>query len=417
MAISQADKDVLRRLVSELAQIAAQGVHKDKAAMWKRVNALQPERPVVLIFQIPWHEMNVDDELTCRCSDPWARRLETEFRMQLYQWRHMPGDMIVNDWLWSPLAIRDTGFGISVDSETRRTDPASSVLSYQWHQQIKEPQDAEKIKMPVVTFDRAATEQEYQRRVDIFGDIMPVRKRGTPIFWFAPWDFLIMLWGVEQAMIDMVMRPDMVNAVMTRLVDAWLCRLAQFEEQNLLSLTHGTDGAGSGGYTFTGELPGADYDPAHVRPHNMWGGGAAQIFSDISPEMHWEFALKHEIRWYERFGLNYYGCCEPLDGKVDILRHVPDLRKISMSPWIKPERAVRNVGTQYVFSHKPSPAILAEDRWRPQQARKQLAEVLEAARGLHVEVILKDISTVRYEPRRLWEWEKIAMEVVQDCAP
>jgi hypothetical protein len=26
---------------------------------------------------------------------------------------------------------------------------------------------------------------------------------------------------------------------------------------------------------------------------------------------------------------------------------------------------------------------------------------------------MKDISTVRNDPRRLWEWEKIAMELVQ----
>jgi hypothetical protein len=29
---------------------------------------------------------------------------------------------------------------------------------------------------------------------------------------------------------------------------------------------------------------------------------------------------------------------------------------------------------------------------------------------------MKDISTVRYQPRRLWEWAAMAMEVVQDEA-
>jgi hypothetical protein len=28
-----------------------------------------------------------------------------------------------------------------------------------------------------------------------------------------------------------------------------------------------------------------------------------------------------------------------------------------------------------------------------------------------VELIMKDISTVRYDPRRLWEWAEIAMEI------
>ena len=32
--------------------------------------------------------------------------------------------------------------------------------------------------------------------------------------------------------------------------------------------------------------------------------------------------------------------------------------------------------------------------------------------GCGVEFILKDISTVRYEPGRLTEWNRIAMEVV-----
>jgi hypothetical protein len=28
-------------------------------------------------------------------------------------------------------------------------------------------------------------------------------------------------------------------------------------------------------------------------------------------------------------------------------------------------------------------------------------------------VIMKDISTVRYEPQRLWEWSRMAMELTE----
>jgi hypothetical protein len=130
--------------------------------------------------------------------------------------------------------------------------------------------------------------------------------------------------------------------------------------------------------------------------------------------MHWEFALKHELRWLERWGLVYYGCCEPLDVKIGILRRIPNLRKVSMSPWVDVDRAVRVVGCDYVFSRKPNPAVLAEDTWRPELARADLTQFLEKTRGCHIEIILKDISTVRYQPQRLWEWEKIAMELVQN---
>ena len=35
------------------------------------------------------------------------------------------------------------------------------------------------------------------------------------------------------------------------------------------------------------------------------------------------------------------------------------------------------------------------------------------AHGCVVEVIMKDISTVRYEPQRLWQWAQMARELTQ----
>ena len=97
----------------------------------------------------------------------------------------------------------------------------------------------------------------------------------------------------------------------------------------------------------------------------MWGCSNAQIFSDVSPEMQWEFAVKHDLRWLERWGMVYYGCCEPLDRKIEVLRRIPNLRKISASYWNKTERLVDKVGSDYILSHKPTPAIFARDHWDP----------------------------------------------------
>ncbi len=173
---------------------------------------------------------------------------------------------------------------------------------------------------------------------------------------------------------------------------------------------------GSGGLGYSDELPQPGSSPGNVRSTDLWGCATAQIFSAVSPRMHEEFALRYEKRWLARFGLNYYGCCEPLDGKVPILRQIPNLRKISMSPWINAERAIRNVGDRYVFSYKPTPAIFAEDCWRPEQARRALREFLEQSRGCIVEIIMKDISTVRYEPQRLWEWAALAADLAEGFA-
>ena len=210
---------------------------------------------------------------------------------------------------------------------------------------------------------------------------------------------------------DLVMRPDMVHGAVDRLVDAWMTELDQFIDMNLLSLDNNNTRIGSGGYGYCSELPGDDRDPDCVRPHNMWGCSNAQIFAAVSPEMHWDFAIRHDMRWLERWGMTYYGCCEPIDLKMDILRRIPNLRKVSVSPRCDSERAIREVGADYVISRKPNPAILAEDTWRPDRAREEIREFLELTDGkCHVELIMKDISTARYQPQRLWEWETIAME-------
>src|ERR1035438_8036138 len=96
---------------------------------------------------------------------------------------------------------------------------------------------------------------------------------------------------------------------------------------------------GSGGLGDTDQLPRPGYSPEHGRAHDLWGSGAAQIFSDVSPRMHWEFSLQYELRWMNRFALNYYGCCDVLHRKMAIMEKIPNLRKASMSPFINPDDA------------------------------------------------------------------------------
>ena len=409
--LSSKDKDVLRALAAEVAEIAALPVHKAKAQLWRKLNDLDSERIMVWVNEICWNEMNVGDELTLRTRHPWAQDQERGLRRLLYQWRHLPGDMIVDGFLTCPLAIHSTDFGIIEDVDTIKMDETSDICSRHFKILIKEPEDIQKIRMPVVTHDEKATEIRYQAMCEVYDGIMPVRKSGQTHIWFTPWDYLIRWWGVQEAMLDIIARPDMVHAAVDRMVDAWMAELDQFVEQNLLSLDCNNTRVGSGGYGYVSALPGPRFEPEHVKPHNMWGCSNAQIFSDVSPDMHWAFAVEHDLRWLTRWGLTYYGCCEPLDGKIDMLRRIPNLRKISVSPWCNPERAVNEIGRDYVISHKPNPAILAETQWDPVQARKNIRAFLDAAGGqCHVELIMKDVSTVRYHPQRLWEWTALAME-------
>jgi hypothetical protein len=414
ITLKEQEKEILRRLAEKIETYSRDRVNDERALLWQKLNDLQSERPMVWINEIPWHEMNFNDELTLKTEHPWARQHETELRRQIYQWEHLQGDMVLDKFMTCPLAIHSTDFGILEDVDIVKTDSDNEIYSRHFKIQIKDPEDIAKIKMPKVMHNKAATEFTYSAMQDLYKNIIPVRKVGQTHIWFTPWDYLIRWWGVQEAMLDLVLRPEMVNEAVSRMVDGWMVELDQFVEQNLLSLDSNNTRIGSGGYGYTKDLPGNDFDLNSVKPHNMWGCSNAQIFSEVSPEMHWEFAVQHDLRWMERWGLTYYGCCEPLGKKIHLLEKIPNLRKISVSPWNNSRIVTENIGGRYVSSRKPNPAVLATEVWSSKQAEKEMREYLDLAGGCHVEMIMKDISTVRYDPRRLWEWSDIATRLADE---
>ena len=411
MAISNKDKSIIRDLARQIAEIAALPEQQETIRLWKALNGLKPERPMVMIDQVAWHEMDVDGELELHTEDGYCRGLEGQFRRTLYCWRHMRADMVVEPVIDIPKAIGGMGFGVQVIQNTAVTDPRGGVVGHHYIGQFKTEEDLEKIRMQEVVLDEEATVRNEELARDLFDGILDVRMQGA-LPGFAPWDQIVQWCGVTDIILELVDRPEYVHAIMARMTESSLSMLDQLEEQGLL-------GYGQNRIHCTGaqtdELPAPGFDPERVRPKDLWTSGQAQIFSTVSPAMHQEFELDYANRWYERFGLVYYGCCEPLDMKLEIIRKIPHVRKVSMSPWVDVDRGAEQIGRDLVFSRKPSPAFLARDPWQPDAVEADLRDTLERCKphGCPVEFILKDISTVRYEPERLWEWVDVAMRVVQ----
>jgi hypothetical protein len=408
------DREVLRPLAEQTAAIAALPVHREKARLWGRMNELRSVRPMVWITEIPWHEFSAaTDELVVRCREPWARAVELEMRRQLYQWRHMPVDMIFSDHIPCPIAWQSTSFGMARQGERLEITGGAGISSQHFEPQITCLADVDKIKDAVVTVDRADTAARLSAMTEAFGDIIPVREKGRDNYWFTPWDNLVMWYGVQEALLDLIEQPEVIQAAIERIVDSYMTELDQMVALNLLAINNNNCRIGSGAYGYTSELPRPGFDPSHPTPEHLWGCSNAQIFTEVSPEMHWEFALKHDLRWLARWGQVYYGCCEVLDTKMNILRRIPNLRKVSMNYRINMERGAAAVGEDYVFSYKPNPACFATDTWDTGAVRRELGHMLECTRGGHVEIVLKDISTVTARPEKLWEWASIVMELVE----
>ncbi|MHC4249474.1 MAG: hypothetical protein ACYS9X_10150, partial [Planctomycetota bacterium] len=112
--MSEKDRRVVRDLAKRIADAAADPVNEERRDLWRRLNGLEPVRPPVFINEIPWNEIVPADALIC--EDRFARGVERSMRFTLHQCEHFPGDMVIDPVWWSPLAVRDSGYGVEPKS-------------------------------------------------------------------------------------------------------------------------------------------------------------------------------------------------------------------------------------------------------------------------------------------------------------
>ncbi len=171
------------------------------------------------------------------------------------------------------------------------------------------------------------------------------------------------------------------------------------------------DFVGSGGIGFTNELPGDDF-AGKVGTRHLWALAESQVTVGISPDMFAEFIFPYQKRVMERFGLTCYGCCEPMDNRIDLVKTVKNLRRVSVSPWANKPIMAEKLGHDYVYSLKVSPTPLSMPSLDEDHVRKELRVQLQAAKGCCLELIMKDNHTLGKNPRNLTRWVEIAREEI-----
>ena len=408
--LSAADRGILRALAARKAEIAALPCHADTIRRCRALNALKPERPLVMIDQLPWNELGTGGELTLHCENPAARGIEHNLRYQLYRWDHLRGDLVIRREYGVYPAGADLDFGIPIEDTVLHTEEDNQVKAHAYRDLLATDEDIARITDAAITYDAAATQARMAWLSDIFGDILEIRIEGV-VPALSIWDRITERRGADALVLDLIDRPEHTHALMRRLCAVYQDYLTQLERLGLLEAAPATIHCTGG---FAEELPAPGFVPDRPRLKDTWAYGMSQIFSTVGSAMHDEYEIQYMIPLFERMGLVYYGCCEPLDRKIDIIRRLPNVRKVSMSPWADPARGAEAIGGDYVFSHKPNPAFLATDALDEGLVLGELTRVRDACRanGTPVEYILKDVSTVRHDEKKLWHWHDIVMDFV-----
>ena len=407
------DRSILRALAGQYVLLTQQERFRENRRLHRALNDLAPIRPVVLIDELPWKEMNIGDELTLRCEHPFLRSIEWHLRTTLYKARHLPADMILAPYVPMHKVIRRAGIGITVDERTLAIAGRDTIHAHEYHDQLATEADLDKIHNDTLTYDEGETLRRYQLVGEAIGDILPVRLKGVEYASTGTWDTVARFRGVPNLLMDLADRPEFMHRIVRRLHDVQWDTIRQIEALGLFDndphSLHCTP-------ILTSALPGPEFDGEHVRLKHVWGRAVAQIFASVSSAMHEEFDIDYVKEPLSRCGLVYYGCCEPLDRKIDIVRKIPNLRKVSITPWANVDVAAEAIGRDLVLAAKPNPASVAVDRLDPVTLRKELGAILNAAHrhGCPCELVLKDISTCNLRPQNIFEWEQVAMEMVRN---
>ncbi len=405
MALCRADTAILRGLAQRVAEAATHPEQKERERRWYATNALRPLRPVVFCSpEGAWEELLPVSG--CACDDPLARAWERSLRMRLYAWERFDDDAVLDDRFPVNYVYEDSGWGL----EPQKTFSDQARGAYRWSGALADDDDLSRLHYPQVSADQTATQERLDLAHHVFDGLLAVELQGR--FWWstALIGELAQLRGLEQVMLDMCERPAWVHRAMRYLMEGRLQWLDNLQLRGLLALNNGNDYVGSGGFGWTDELPAPAFDGARVRTQDMWGFAEAQEITGVSPAMHDEFVLQYQIPLLERFGLNCYGCCEPLHHKFELLKKVPRLRRISISPWCDRRVAAEALEDNYVYSWKPHPGYLADVVFSPEAVRSYIREALDESRGCVVEIVLKDTHTCNGEPERFDTWTRIAKE-------
>ena len=402
--LTQSDIAVLRSLAERYAEIASLPEQKERIDRWKKFNTLQGGRPMALIDQLPWNELNQNGILDLKVSDPYWRGQENWLRQEIYKWEHMRADMAIDPYVKLSRPIQNTGWGLSPKVTRLFSHDTTDIAAQAMESVISSMEDVEKIQIPKITLDEEAQKEIAQTADYLFGGIIGWKFTGI-IMHLGAWDTIAYWMNVENCYIELMDRPEMMHAIMEKMTQGYL---AQIEQASALKLFDTTGHYCHCSQTYRPD----DTDADEGTSRDAWAFGLAQLFTSVSPKITDEFECAYMKRIFPHFKHIYYGCCDRLDDRMEYVSALPNVRKMSCSPWSHREEFAEKLPKTIIMSNKPTPALLAGDGFDEDAVRSDLRRTIEAAKryGKSLEMILKDISTVRYHPERIWRWSEIAAE-------
>ena len=445
------DVAIVRGLAGEVMEFALSDECEARRRRWRDANDRRGEEraPVWCRPAAVWAEILPQDSLAC--SDPHCRRVEYALRQHLHKlW--IGDDHIVAPW-WGVGAAFTCSTQYTWGLPTHRSLGTTERGGFSYYHPVETPEDYERVTVPEFAYNREATERSASVMQDLLGDSMPVRVTGQPPLGPHLSVYLEQLRGMMPMMEDLALRPELVHRTMAKLTEGVLRAQRVAEDAGVLTTNHHepmtcSDPLGDAPEGPVGPSPGTGEAAAHedVRPPasssqaarvegerpgepgdqtrpergavklcNLWAAANSQEFDEVSPAMHEEFLLSYQKVLLQQYGAAQYGCCEDLSTKVDIVLGIPNLRVFVCSFWTDLDKVAEGCGDACTIMWRQSSAqvTLTSDL---SEHRQHLEAGMRRLRGLHYQVVLRELQTLDGRPERLRDWARLTIELAEEYA-
>lgn len=419
--LSVEDRQRLRSLAKRQAEIAALPIMEGRQKMWTQMNDAVPGARPPFAIETWTFDRDFMPSSIFHCASEYGRSIEGRLLRNIRQFEIIGDDHVCPSTFDIGWHVWCDEFGIEIPTHYEK-DSDGIVTGYHFDCPITDLSDGFDIVRPS-TFgvDREGTIQEKEFLQDLFGDILPINIKSGTYGATCLTQRLVRLMSMETFFLAMYDCPEILHQLMAYLRDNAMSMCRWAEAEGLLVLNNGNQSTCGTCFNFTTLLPKQPCE-GQVRLADMWGVMDSQETVGISPDLFHEFCYPYYADLASLFGLVYWGCCEPADPLWEkSLRHLPNLKAISISRWANEEYMTQALaGTGIVYSRKPNPNLLGVDRELNEEAwTAELRKTLELTtkHAVSSEFIVRDVYTLHGNLHKAKRATELAKQVIDEYYP
>ena len=413
------ERERLRALAAEYSEIAGSDVMRERKAGWKAVRDLAPIRPMILFETLTVAGFVRPDEF--ECENEYLRNVEHSFVESLKHY-HLAGDDIVfENYFQLAWRTHKSDWGVRIVEHH-----ADDSMAYMSNFPVKTPGDISKLKVRDFYADKDATFELAETLDGIFGKTLPVktgnrdplsRERGYYAFNGLYSSNLTMdlfkLIGNDNLLFWTYDHPEALHEIMHYLTGDRKRQLKwMLDEEILVPNTDGQFG-GPFSYGYVSDLPEPGSKEKTVLK-DCWIWADSQETAMISPEMFRDLFLPYIAEIANQFGLTYYGCCEPIEDRIEYVKKaIGNIRVFSVSAWNKDhEKLSQIIGRDHVYCYKPNPAFVSGKKPLWDYVEKEIAGVWKYIKNSNSEFVVRDLYDTCGDGERGRAWTQTAKRII-----